>query len=177
MMKDAHQNNANNIHPGVGLGHPQNLNMHFNQPTPVNYRIASEPVARNPVPLLESQAMSYNIGGQEMQMDPQVMSTQGSQVPFTPSAPPSVSGMGNQMMDESALDPQTRSLIMESRRSSTSAAPQPMTGLSTPAPAPMSGFAMRTGAMTPDISKQVQEKLTFLDKYVQVFQRRDMAFR
>ena len=164
-MKDAHHNNTTTNNPGSSLGNPQNLNLHFNQPTPVNYRMISEPVSRNPVPHLENQAMSYNLGGQDIQMDSHPAPAPVSQVPFTPSAPASISGMSNSMMDESVLDAQTRSLIMESRRSSTSAAPQNMTGLSTPAPAPISGFAMsNSGAMTPDISRQVQEKLTFLDK-------------
>lgn len=161
-MKDAHQNGNNpiNVH-----ANPQNLNLHFNQPTPVNYRMTTEPVLRNPVPHLENQAMSYNLGGQEMQMEPQSMPVQAPQVPFTPSAPPSVSGMSNSMMEESGMDAQTRSLILESRRSSTSAAPQNMTGMNTPAPAPISGFAKtNNGTRTPDITKQVQEKLTFLDK-------------
>ena len=149
-MKDAHLNMQN--------ANPQNLNLHFNQPTPVNFRMITEPVSRNPVPHLENQAMSYGGASQEMQLD-----AQNLQNTLPPSAPGSVIGMSNSAMEEGGLDSQTRNAAMEGRRSSASVAPPIMSGLSTPGPA-MSGFAMsNSGARTPDISRQVQDKLTFLD--------------
>lgn len=102
--------------------------------------------------------MSYGGASQEMQLD-----AQNLQNTLPPSAPGSVIGMSNSAMEEGGLDSQTRNAAMEGRRSSASVAPPIMSGLSTPGPA-MSGFAMsNSGARTPDISRQVQDKLTFLD--------------
>jgi hypothetical protein len=149
-MKDAHLNMQN--------ANPQNLNLHFNQPTPVNFRMITEPVSRNPVPHLENQAMSYGGANQEMQLDAQTM-----QSSLPPSAPGSVIGMSSSMMEEASADLQTRTAAIETRRSSASVAPPIMSGLSTPGPA-ISGYAMsNSGARTPDISRQVQDKLSFLD--------------
>jgi hypothetical protein len=138
------------------------MNVNYNQPTPVNFRLA-EPVSKNPVPHLENQAMSYSVGTQDMQMEPQAMSLSTSQASFAPSGAGSKQGSGSRMEDM-ITDPQARSLILESRRSSTSTGPA-LAGLNTPGPAQKpAGYAVNNGSMTPDISKQVQEKLTFLDK-------------
>lgn len=175
--------NPSQPRPSVDMAFQQDnsqaSNVNYNQPTPVNYR--AEPVVQNPVPHLENQAMSYGgVGIHDVQTEVRQMLTQEPPVAF------GATGLGimharsatAQNVDEMMVDAQNQNVNATSRRSSISvnrmtgmstpaanSSGGPMTGVNTPAHSAVHTFPLNPAGAprTPDISKQVQEKLNFLD--------------